>query len=148
MKTLVRTALLEVPTETAYGVVVDVCRYPQFLPGCERVEVLETTPSGLIAEVAVAGKGLQERFVTANVHQPHEAVTMSLQQGPFEHLEGRWLFTPLGDSGCKVELHIEYLPKGVLARLLGGIADRVANRLVDAFSERIVETHGSARSGS
>lgn len=146
MKTLVRTAWLEVPTQVAFAVVVDVSQYPQFLPGCERVEILESSPSGLVAEVAVAGKGLQERFVTANVHHPYEAVTMSLQQGPFEHLEGRWLFTPLGDLGCKVELHIEYLPKGVLSRLLSGLADRMANRLVDAFSERIVEAHGRTES--
>lgn len=136
-----RTALLEVPTQVAYGVVIDVSQYPQFLPGCEAVEVIQTTPSGLVAEVAVAGKGLRERFVTANVHDPYESVTMSLQQGPFEHLQGRWLFTPLGDTGCKVELHIEYLPKGVLARLLSGVADRVANRLVDSFSERISAAH-------
>ena len=76
MKILQRTALLEVPPRAAYAVVIDVSQYPQFLPGCERVEVLETTPTGLVAEVSVAGKGLQERFVTSNVHKPHETVTM------------------------------------------------------------------------
>ncbi len=144
MKTLVRTALLEVPTKVAYGVVIDVAQYPQFLPGCDRVDVLETTSFGLVAEVAVSGKGLHERFVTNNTHHPYEAVTMSLQQGPFEHLEGRWLFTPLGEVGCKVELNIEYLPKGVLVRLLSGLADRIANRLVDAFSARIVASHSAS----
>ena len=64
-----------------------------------------------------------------------------MQQGPFEHLEGEWSFTPLGDIGCRIDLRIEYLPKGVLTRLLSGLADRVANRLVDAFSERILELH-------
>ena len=143
MKILQRTALLEVPPRAAYAVVIDVSQYPQFLPGCERVEVLETTPTGLVAEVSVAGKGLQERFVTSNVHQPHETVTMYLQQGPFEHLAGEWSFTPLGEVGCRVDLRIEYIPKGVLARLLAGLADTVANKMVDAFSERILQTHGA-----
>ncbi len=143
MKILERSALLEVPPRVAYAVVIDVPRYPQFLPGCERVEVLDTTPTGLVAEVSVAGKGLQEKFVTSNVHQPHEKVTMYLQHGPFEHLAGEWSFTPLGEIGCRVDLRIEYVPKGLLARLLAGLADTVANRMVDAFSERILQTHNA-----
>ena len=141
MRTLQRTALLEVPPATAYSVVIDVLRYPDFLPGCEAVQVLEVTDAGLVAEVAVAGKGLTETFVTQNRHQPHEAVFMSLQQGPFERLEGQWLFTPLGTIGCRVDLRIEYLPKGLVAKLLSGLADKLANRLVDAFSARIVAEH-------
>ncbi len=145
MNTLERMALLEVPPSVAYAVVVDVLRYPEFLPGCEAVEIIETTDSGLVAEVAVKGKGLRESFITANRHQTDEAVYMSLQQGPFERLEGQWLFTPLGTIGCRVDLRIDYLPRGLVAKLLSGLADKVANRLVDAFSERIIEQHGQLR---
>ena len=145
MKVLERTALLEVPAPTAYGVVVDVIQYPEFVPGCEHVEILQHNEDGIVAAVSVAGKGIRESFVTANIQQPPQSVTMSLQQGPFEHLEGRWTFTPLGDIGCRVDLRIEYLPKGVLVRLLGGLADSVANRLVDAFSERITRLHENMR---
>ena len=145
MKKLERTALLEVPVEVAYEVIVDVLQYPAFLPGCEDVQVRETHTQGLIAEVSVAGKGLKESFVTANVHQPGERVVMQLQEGPFEHLRGEWLLTPLGEAGCKVHLTIEYAPKSVVARVLSGLADRVANRMVDAFSDRIIAQHAVSR---
>ena len=139
MTTLQRSALLEAPVARAYDVIADVSRYPEFLPGCESVTVLETTSSGLVAEVYVAGRGVHESFVTANEHRPQEAIVMSLRDGPFERLEGEWLFTRLGDLGCRVDIRIEFVPKGIVARLLGGFADRLANRLVDAFSERIQE---------
>ena len=144
MRTLERTALLEVTPSVAYAVVVDVMRYPEFVPGCKAVEVLETSDNGLVAKVAVAGRGLHETFVTSNRHMLHESVVMSLREGPFERLEGQWQFTPLGEVGCRVDLRIEYQPKGMLTRLLSPIADRVANRLVDAFSERIA---GQANAG-
>ena len=137
MTTLERSALLEAPVALAYDVIADVARYPEFLPGCESVLVLETTSTGLVAEVSVAGRGIHESFVTANEHRPQEAIVMSLRDGPFERLEGEWLFTRLGDLGCRVDIRIEFVPKGIVARLLGGFADRLANRLVDAFSERI-----------
>jgi ribosome-associated toxin RatA of RatAB toxin-antitoxin module len=141
VKTLNRSALLAVPAPAAYAVIVDVLAYPDFVPGCEQVEVLRTTPTGLIAQVAVAGRGLHESFVTENIHQPFESVVMSLREGPFEVLEGRWQLTPLGDTGCRIDLHIEFIPKGVLARVLSGFIDRIANRVVDSFSDRIVSEH-------
>lgn len=141
MHKLERTALLEVPIDVAYDVVVDVLRYPDFLPGCKAVSVLESSDSGLIAKVAVAGRGIHESFVTENVHHPHESVFMYLREGPFERLEGQWLFTPLGDIGCRVDLRIDYLPKGLIAHLLSGFADKAANRLVDAFSQRIISQY-------
>ncbi len=141
MHRLKRTALLEVPAAVAYSVVVDVVQYPDFLPGCRAVQVLETTADGLVAEVAVAGRGLHESFVTTNQHRPAEAIMMSLREGPFERLEGEWLFTALGDVGCRVDLRIEYQPKGLVARLLTGFADKIANHMVDAFSARIVDQH-------
>ena len=142
MHTLERTALLEVPIDVAYDVVVDVVRYPDFLPGCKTVTVLDTSDSGLTARVAVAGRGIHESFVTENVHHPHESVFMYLREGPFERLEGQWLFTPLGDVGCRVDLRIDFVPKGLLAHLLSGFADKAANRLVDAFSARMQSLSG------
>ena len=141
MNTIERTALLEVPATFAYDVVIDVVHYPDFLPGCKAVQVLHATDTGLVAKVAVVGAGLHESFVTENQHTSGEAVSMSLREGPFERLEGEWVFTALGDVGCRVDLRIEYQPKGLVARLLSGLADRVANRLVDAFVARIVDQH-------
>ena len=138
MTRLERSALLEAPAALAFEVVADVERYPEFLPGCEAVTVLESSPAGLVAEVAVAGRGIHESFVTANEHRPGEAIVMSLKEGPFERLEGEWLFTQLGELGCRVDITIEFVPKGIVARILSGFADRLANRVVDAFSERII----------
>ena len=141
MTELIRTALLEVPPSVAYDVVVDVLSYPKFVPGCKSVSVLETHAAGLVAEVAVAGKGIHESFVTTNQHHLDEMVVMSLREGPFERLEGHWSFTALGDIGCRIDLRIEYIPKGVLARLMSVFADKMANKMVDAFSERILAEH-------
>lgn len=141
MAQIFRSALVEAPPSAAYAVVVDVERYPEFLPNCSAVQVLESTDSGLVAAVTVVGKGLSEQFVTSNRHQQDQSVLMSLREGPFKHLEGEWVFTPLGDLGCRIDMRLEFVPRGLLARLLSGLADSVANRLVDAFSERVLQQH-------
>ena len=142
MPTLTRVAYAQVPVSTAYSVVADVARYPEFLPACEAVEVLREGSDSLSAKVQVAGMGMTESFVTDNTLVDNQQITMSLSDGPFHHLEGTWSFTELGEVGCKIELHLDYAPRGMLANLLSGLADKVADKLVDAFIARVELVHG------
>ena len=77
VKKITRSALLEVPVELAYQVVVDVEAYPDFLPGCERVEVLKRTDTGVEVKVTVSGAGIKQKFVTVNRHDPN-MITMPI----------------------------------------------------------------------
>lgn len=131
-----RSALLEVSATLAHTVITDVERYPEFLPGCEAVTVRERFADGLVAEVTVHGAGMTRSFVTRNQHSPTQ-VTMSLVEGPLSELEGRWQLAPIGDLGCRVEVQIDYTLAGPLAVLFGGMAERVVDRLVAAFTQRI-----------
>lgn len=136
MRKLTKSALLEVVPELAYRVVTDVEKYPEFLPGCEAVVITKHTNRGLVAEMTIAGMGMRETLVTKNTHSPG-AVYMQLVEGPLASLEGSWSFTPIGDIGCRVEVELTFEAQGVLGKLLTPIADRVADTLVDAFTQRI-----------
>ena len=131
-----KTALLEVPAEVAYQVVVDVEKYPQFLPGCEAVEIIRRHDSGVDARVTVSGKGLRQSFVTTNRHDPG-VISMALKEGPFRTLQGSWHFNAIGDLGCRVQVEIEYELGGMLGKLMVGVADSVAERVVLAFTRRM-----------
>ena len=120
------------PVTTAYQVVADVQAYAEFLPGCEAVEVLETR---MLSEGI--SEGVAKEFITTNRCQPSQRIQMSLQEGPFERLEGCWTFKALGDEGCRVALDLEFVAKGLLMKTLGGVVGSVSDRMVDAFAERI-----------
>ena len=130
------------PVTTAYQVVADVQAYAEFLPGCEAVEVLETRMledgiSEVVARVTAASRGLRQEFITTNRCQPAQRIQMSLQEGPFERLEGCWTFKALGADGCRVALDLDFVAKGLLMKTLGGVVGSVSDRMVDAFVERI-----------
>tara|TARA_B100001057_G_scaffold79536_2_gene74701 strand:+ start:2757 stop:3197 length:441 start_codon:yes stop_codon:yes gene_type:complete len=137
-----RSLLLMAPAATAYGVVADVQAYAEFLPGCDAVEVLETRmrddgTSEVVAKVVASARGVRQEFITTNLCQPFERIQMTLQEGPFERLEGCWTFKALGNDGCRVALDLEFVAKGMLMKTLGGLAGSVSDRMVDAFAERI-----------
>ena len=137
-----RSLLLLVPASAAYQVVADVQAYGEFLPGCDSVEVLQERTleygvSEVTARVTASARGLRQEFVTVNRCQPFERIQVQLQEGPFDRLDGCWTFKPVGDEGCRVELELEFIAKGLLMKTLSGVLGSVSDRMVDAFAERI-----------
>ena len=138
--------MLRFVLESAFDLVTAVERYPEFLPWCDRAQVLEHSEAGMTAEVGIALGGIRQTFVTRNVHEAGERVQMHLVKGPFSKLEGDWRFLPVGDGtqrACKVELQLNYgFSSAALAALVGPVFDRIAATMVDAFVKRAEQVYG------
>lgn len=132
-----------------YTLVTGIPAYPQFLPWCDRAEVLETDSDGVTARLGLAYMGVRHAFTTRNQHLADRSVTVSLVDGPFSVLEGSWLFQPLGRPGteeqaCKIEFDLRYtFASTALERVVSPVFDRVANTLVDAFVRRAEDVYGA-----
>ena len=98
MKHVRKSVLLWYSARQMYDLVTQVQAYPEFLPWCDRAEVLEQTEQGMTARLGLAFSGLRHAFTTRNTHQAGRLVTVELVDGPFSRLEGRWAFTPVGGT--------------------------------------------------
>ena len=68
---------------------------------------------------------------------------LSLVEGPFRALSGGWTFTPLGDSGSKVGLDLEFeFDSRALDLVIGAFFEDICNSLVDAFTARAETVYG------
>ena len=146
MKVIEKTVLLTHSAAQMYGLVTDVPKYPEFLPWCSDGAIVETHEDGVTAKVGMALAGFKHHFVTRNVQVPNACLDMTLVDGPFSHLEGRWTFKDLGtedDPACKVTFDLTYdFSSGMLARLVGPVFDKIAASLVDAFVHRADALYG------
>lgn len=146
MKTVQKSVLIWYSPQEMFDLVTAVERYPEFLPWCDRAQVLARGADGMTAEVGIALGGIRQTFVTRNVHVPGERVQMHLVKGPFSQLEGDWRFLPVGDGSqraCKVELQLNYgFSSAALAALVGPVFDRIAATMVDAFVKRAEQVYG------
>jgi len=147
MKTIHKSVLLWHSAPEMFALVTDVPRYPEFLPWCDRGEILEQTGDGMVARVGMSIGGLHQAFTTRNSHVSDREVHMALVDGPFSQLDGHWTFTPLGDgaqSACKVEFTLRYgFSSGALAAIVGPVFERIAGSLVDAFVKRADQVYGT-----
>ena len=149
MKHVKKSVLLWYSPHEMYALVTDVRAYPDFLPWCERTELLEQRDDGVTARLHLSYLGVRQAFTTRNTHMPDERVTLELVDGPFSMLAGTWHFVPVPASdgpaakACKIEFELRYaFAGGALEALISPVFDRIANTFVDSFVKRAEQVHG------
>lgn len=155
MKHVHKSVLLWYSPREMYGLVTAIQDYPQFLPWCDRAELLQTHDDGVTARLHIAFAGVHQAFTTRNTNEAGRSVHMTLVDGPFSQLEGTWRFTPLQQPGvelagdpldapaCKVEFSLHYaFASRTLSMVVSPVFDRIANTFVEAFVKRAEQVHG------
>lgn len=128
---------MPLPAERLYGLITDIERYPEFVPGCTLAQVESQQGDEVVATLGVRRGALDTTFTTRNTLEPNRSVTMRLVRGPFKSLEGLWTVRPLGEAGCEVSLRLRFEFANRLAgAMLTPIFEDTAKSLVDAFVAR------------
>ena len=132
-----RSALVLHPALVMQALVSDIAAYPQFLPWCRGSERRLIAPDEVEATLHIEFRGIRQRFTTRNRTHSDQSIELKLVEGPFNHLDGRWSFVPLGSDASKVNLVLNYqLASGLLEHVVGPMFSFIAGTLVDAFVRR------------
>lgn len=151
MKQVKKSVLLWYTPQEMYELVTGVERYPEFLPWCNKVDVLAQEGDAVTARLHLAYAGVRHAFTTRNRNEPGRTVRMELVDGPFSHLDGVWQFLPLNKPGttgepsaCKVVFELSYaFSSGALEAVVSPVFDRIANTFVDSFVQRAEVQYGA-----
>ena len=137
MRSIERHAIVPFAPAAMYELVADIEHYPDFLPWCEAARIVSRSDDEVVAGLTIGLGALRTSFTTANKLDGPQALIMTLVDGPFSSLEGRWRFDALGESGCKVSLDMEFEFASTTQDLLfGRIFESLCNDLIDAFTLR------------
>jgi len=134
MPQIERSALVEHPAERVFDLVNDVAAYPRRFDWCAGAEVLESSPTRMLARLDLGIGAVHTWFSTENrLHRP-ERIEMELHDGPFRRLVGIWRFQALAETACKVSLTLDFEP---MSRLLSPVLNlglrKLADQMVDDF---------------
>ena len=142
-----RSALVTFSPEQMFDLVIDVERYPQFLPWVAGAQLHERSERDLRASMEMQRGGVRERFTTRNEFDRPSYMTLQLVDGPFRTLEGRWTFTPIGTAGTRVVLDVKFeFANPVASMLFGRAFEQSIGELIDAFVARARQVYGAATS--
>ena len=78
MREVTRSALVPLSADQLYELIIDIERYPEFVPGCTRARIEEQGVGEVVATLGVKRGGLDTDFTTRNTLEPGRSVTMRL----------------------------------------------------------------------
>lgn len=125
-------------TEDIFALITDIEAYPEFLPWCAAVRIVERDDTAIVAEMVVRYKGLSERFVSRVTTEPN-IVDVKLVEGPFSHLHNQWKLTPMPE-GTQIDFIIDFsFRSAMLEKLMGYFFHSAFTKMVSAFEARAKE---------
>lgn len=134
-----------------FDLVADVEKYPEFLPWCVALRVLQNSAvdgqGGLKAEMIVAYKVFRERF-RSKVLLDRAAGTIDAEymNGPFRSLQNHWRFTDKPEGGSVIDFEIAFEFKNfVLQATAHTVFEKAFARMSEAFVKRADEVYGGAQ---
>lgn len=137
MPKISKSVLVRFSALQMYELVNDVESYHAFLPGCVGGKVLEFDGQTMLASVDVSKAGIRKTFTTRNQVVKGKRIELALENGPFKHLQGLWVFTELTDDACKVEFDLDFEFSNSLADMaFGRVFKELMSSMVTAFTDR------------
>ena len=126
------------------NMVLDIEKYPEFVPWCLDSKVYEKKDKGdtieIIADLTIGKSFFKETyksFVTYN--KSTDTIYVTNIEGPLKHLENKWFFKDLGDSS-EVEFQVDFeLKNKILNLLMNKSFDLGLIKIADAFQKRADE---------
>jgi len=132
-----------------FDLVADVESYPEFVPLCERLDVLrrvsDKSAEVLIADMTIAYKLIRETFTSrVRLERSNLKILVSYLDGPFHHLDNIWTFEEVSKGESIVHFSIDYEFKSrMLSVLMGSVFDRAFRKFSVAFEIRADEVYGT-----
>ncbi len=149
MKHVNKSVLLWYSPQEMFDLVAHIESYPQFLPWCQKAEILSRGDHSVTAKLYLSYAGVKQSFTTHNRYESGKTLDVALVDGPFSDLHGLWKFHALQGLGqapgsaCKIEFDLRYqFSHRSLELLVSPVFDRIANTFVDAFVKRAENVYG------
>lgn len=142
MTIIKRNAVVAYSPQQMFELVNKIEDYPEFVPACKSVEILNRDQDEIQARLNFARGGFQKSFTTCNRMQENKIIEIRLVDGPFKQLEGFWRFE-LVPEGCNIMLDLEFeFSSHIMAMMFAPVFHPVADTLVDVFCKRAEQVFG------
>lgn len=142
------------PPGMMFDLVAEVERYPEFVPHCAALRVVErqeTDARGrerLVADMVVAYRAFRETFRSrVTLDRPALRIEADYLEGPFRHLRTLWRFEA-APGGTEIDFTISFAFRNfILQAAAGAVFEKVFMRMTDAFIRRAHELYSFSEAG-
>ena len=135
--------------ENLIKMVLDIEKYPEFVPWCLNGKIYNKIDKGNIIEITAdltIGKNFFNKTYKSFVvyDKSADSILVTNIDGPLKHLENKWFFKRIGNNS-EVDFHVDFeLKNNILNILMSKSFDIGLKKIADAFEERAIELFNSS----
>ena len=134
MKRIYKQEDINIDISTIFNLINDVENYPNYLPWCTSTKVDRKSESLLIGKIFISKSFIKWNFSTKNKIEKNKSIRLELVDGPFDSLDGQWLFSTIDEHNTKVSLEISYKFKSSIIELsIEPIFTSIMNSILESF---------------
>jgi coenzyme Q-binding protein COQ10 len=128
--------------EDLFNIVVDVEKYPEFLPWVSATRIIERGENYFIADLVVKFKSFSHKYTSRiemlkpDGENKNWKVHVRLVRGPFKYLKTDWIFEPK-TGGSEIIFELDFRFESVLfEKMIGFLFEKAVMKMTDAFIKR------------
>ena len=143
MPTHAEKRLLPYSPAQLYGLVIDIERYPDFLPWCLAARLRKREERQIVADLVIGFKMVRERFTSRVAFDPvSQRIDVTYTDGPFRYLNNHWRFEA-HPEGCEIDFYVDFeFRSKILRKMIEPLFNEAVRRMVAAFEGRANELYG------
>lgn len=138
------TCVLPYTSNFLCDLVSDIEKYPEFLPWCKEVRILESDNDGIKAQVTLGNDFVTESYrCRVKTDYPYR-IDVIYVDGPFKYLNTHWRFIECDgeQEGCKVDFFIDFeFQSSLFQMLFQKVFASVVEGIMTAFKDRAHTLH-------
>ena len=143
MPTHAEKRILPYSREQLFELVLDVERYPDFLPWCLGCRVRKRSDTQVIADTIIGFKVFRESFTSRITHDQPNRINVSYENGPFKYLNNHWIFNDMGDGTTEIDFFVDFeFRSRMLQAAIGAVFNEAVRRMIAAFEGRADDLYG------
>jgi coenzyme Q-binding protein COQ10 len=130
--------------EDLINMVLDIEKYPEFVPWCLDSKVYEKKDKGdtveIIADLTIGKSFFKETYKSFVIYSKSaDTIYVTSMKGPLKYLENKWFFKDLGEAS-QVEFQVDFELKNKMLNLfMNKSFDLGLIKIADAFQKRADE---------
>ena len=122
--------------EQMFDLILDIEKYPEFLPWCNAAQVRERGKDYLIGDLTIGYKMMSSTYRSKVVFNRPHRIDIEYVEGPFKHLKNHWQFKTV-NNGCEIDFFIDFEFKSSLFQhLMEYVFNAAVRVMINAFETR------------
>ncbi|MAF94990.1 MAG: ubiquinone-binding protein [Rhodospirillaceae bacterium] len=143
MPTHAEKRILPHTPEQMFDLVIDVDKYPEFLPWCVATRIRERHGDMVLADMVIGFKVFREKFSTRVEWNRPGRIDVTYFEGPFKYLNNHWIFEPHGDGECLIDFFVDFeFRSRLMQKAIGAVFNKAVKRMISAFEKRADRLYG------